>query len=70
MGVMRCNRGNCERILCDLYSRAYGYICAGCFEELVASRTMDIAAFMDSDPPFGVPGPTREYYEKIFVEGG
>jgi len=36
MSVLRCDRGNCENILCDRYSRLHGYICDKCFDELVS----------------------------------
>lgn len=35
MGVMRCNRIDCENILCDKHSDEFGYICNSCFEELI-----------------------------------
>jgi hypothetical protein len=66
MGVMGCFRRNCNHVLCDRYSREYGYICWECFEELVASR-LEVAAFMDS-ARLEAPEDSREYYEKIFPE--
>ncbi len=52
MGVMLCNRGDCENILCDRYSCEYGYICTKCFEELVREgvRT-NVGKFMASNVP-------------------
>lgn len=35
MGVMNCFRNGCDNIMCDRYSRKYGYICNECFDELV-----------------------------------
>jgi hypothetical protein len=66
MGVMRCGRGNCSHVLCDRYSRKYGYICWECFEELVASH-LEVADFMNSEKS-DAPEDSREYYEKIFPE--
>lgn len=37
MGVLACDRNECENIMCDRYSREYGYICNECFVELVNS---------------------------------
>lgn len=34
MSVLKCNRKGCENIMCDRYSRIYGYICDSCFDEL------------------------------------
>lgn len=48
MGVMMCNRGNCENILCDRYSSTYGCICNDCFEELLNSG-LSIEEFMETD---------------------
>jgi hypothetical protein len=48
MGVMPCNRKNCENILCDRYSQTYGYICNECYHELVESD-LQILEFMESD---------------------
>jgi hypothetical protein len=69
MGVMPCHRGNCTNILCDRYSSKFGYICNECFEELVASKTLDVAAFMKTDPDTELPSFHRDWYEDIFPEG-
>lgn len=45
MGVMRCNRKGCDRIMCDRYSSEHGYICNDCFEEL-GMRATNIYFFM------------------------
>lgn len=45
MGVMECDRRDCENIMCNLYSSEFGYICYECFEELKKSN-LDIATFM------------------------
>jgi len=57
MGVMRCDRYRCENIMCDRYSIDYGSICGECFDELEASKTMDIGHFMatpKAKQPLGV----------------
>lgn len=47
MGVLKCNRKDCDNIGCDRYSSEYGYICGECFEELVSTGpTTDIEEFM------------------------
>jgi len=49
MGVMPCQREGCESILCDRYSRNYGYICNQCFNELVSlGPDVSIYCFMQS----------------------
>lgn len=35
MGTMGCFRNGCRAVLCTLYSKKHGYICADCFDELV-----------------------------------
>jgi len=45
MGVMECNRKDCDNIMCNRYSQRFGYICDECFEELKCSH-MPIAMFM------------------------
>jgi len=40
MGIMKCNRLNCENIGCERYSSVYGYICEECFRELVESSSL------------------------------
>ncbi len=47
MGVMACNRRECENIMCDIYSPKFGYICAECYGELT-SEVQSIEEFMDS----------------------
>ncbi len=48
MSVLRCARGDCERIMCDRLSHTHGYICEDCFDELVVANPADIGSFMDS----------------------
>ena len=49
MGVMTCNRRDCENIMCERHSCEYGYICDECFDELVRTGpTTDISVFMNS----------------------
>ena len=49
MGVMACQRDNCEEIMFDRHSNKHGYICEGCFDELCAlGPEADIEKFMDS----------------------
>ena len=47
MGVMECNREGCGKIMCDLYSDNFGYICHECFREMKGSG-MKIGAFMNT----------------------
>jgi len=48
MSVMSCNRKGCENILCDRYSKKYGYICNDCFSELLDSTKLP-SEFMHTD---------------------
>jgi len=68
MGVMKCDRKGCERILCDRYSKEYGYICDECFEELVSLGAVDVSTFMQIPKGitfWNVPA-SREYFSSIF----
>lgn len=64
MGVLRCDRADCENIMCDRYSEKYGYICDDCFQELVASGIIDINYFMNISKK----NARKEELEKIFKE--
>ena len=49
MGVLACSNVWCENVMCDRYSRDYGYICWDCFDKLVdLGPGTDIEKFMDS----------------------
>ena len=49
MGVMACDRKDCENIMCDRYSHTYGYICDECFDELLSLRQIpEVGRFMKS----------------------
>ena len=51
MGVMTCNKENCENIMCDRRSHLHGYICYSCFEQLISTGpATDISEFMKSPP--------------------
>ncbi len=47
MGVMICGRKDCDNIMCNRYSKTYGYICDSCFTELICSN-LSIDKFMIS----------------------
>jgi len=49
MGVLPCARRNCDRIMCDRYSRKHGYICEDCYQELLLTGPQDIEEFMESE---------------------
>ncbi len=58
MGVMQCQRADCDNILCNRYSMVFGYICDECFEELVASGKeglLRVEIFMNSSPVSSLP---------------
>ena len=51
MGIMGCNRKNCENIMSDDYSEVTGYICYDCKRELEESKPEcvdDVLLFMKS----------------------
>lgn len=51
MGVMACDRRDCENIMCDEYSTDFGYICYECKTELEESNPKsysDVQNFMSS----------------------
>lgn len=66
MSVLECSRRGCENIMCDRYSREYGYICYDCFRELVRVNPSDIDAFMDTKPNFAEQENVLEKFDKIF----
>jgi len=68
MGVMSCDRRGCSNVMCDRYSDEHGYICPACYEELVGSNTIDIAAFMKTPQP-DVPPIPRIWYARVFPLG-
>ena len=48
MGVLACDRNNCDNIMCDRYSHKYGYICNECYSQLLESN-LSIEDFMNSN---------------------
>jgi len=69
MGVLACNRVDCDNIMCDRYNSEYGYICDECFEELVTLGIhADIKLFMRTSPNRSLPMESRDYFDKIFAE--
>ena len=69
MGVLECDRRNCDNIMCDRLSHKYGYLCWECFNELVAKKIpveliqlfMDTPKIQEDESPY-----TEEFYNKIF----
>lgn len=74
MGVLPCDRQDCENIMCDRYSYEFGYLCWECFEELVALGTqdwlnVDIVGFLASPKPHrsgSQLAASQAYFEEIF----
>lgn len=49
MGVLACDRRECENIMCDRFSAEYGYLCWECFEELLNQPAdINLRIFMDT----------------------
>lgn len=62
MGVLRCNKADCDNIMCNRYSDQHGYLCDRCFDELVKSGLdTNIEYFMECPPK---PDKSAESYEK------
>ena len=73
MGVMRCHRGDCENVMCERYSDAYGYICYDCMDELVGLGVLsgpEIRAFMESKVGHNNADATFAYYDAVFPKIG
>lgn len=64
MGVMACDRNECKSILCERYSRSFGYICNECFNELVKTR-MPIGKFMSSEKDNSFENKCADFYEIV-----
>ena len=68
MGVLACERKNCENIMCRRFSAAFGYICDDCLEQLIGlGSDVDVAGFMGSEPVLDV-GPATVYFHGIFAK--
>ena len=67
MGVMECVRLDCITILCTRYSYEYGYICDGCFADLVMSgEDTDIEGFLNSEAWEIDVSTSRIYFDQVF----
>lgn len=42
MGVMSCNRKNCENIMCDTYISDVGYVCDECQAEFKENLNVEV----------------------------
>jgi len=70
MGVMGCHRRGCESVMCERYSSKFGYICTGCFDELLALGIhADVAAFMDSERNQDAEEAVFAYFNALFSLG-
>ena len=69
MGVLTCDRYNCENVMCDRYSCRYGYICDECFGELVGSGIKtNIEDFMQSAKHTYDTESATEYFDAEFPD--
>lgn len=71
MGVITCDREDCDGILSRFHSYEYGDLCQDCYTELVGQGIIDVKSFMES--PVGDRGELKkqralEHYESIFDE--
>jgi hypothetical protein len=56
--------------MCDRYSSQYGYICGGCFTELVhLGAGIDVAAFMSSERNQDTEEADFAYFDALFQLG-
>lgn len=47
MGVLACDRKDCDNIMCDFYSDTFGYLCYDCLQELKSCNgSTTISQFM------------------------
>lgn len=73
MGVLKCDRKDCEHIMCERLSDEHGYLCSTCFEELIDLRipldSLEIKKFMQTPKKIKHTideSQLRLYYENIF----
>ena len=67
MGVMQCDRQNCENIMCNRLSDEYCYICDRCFDELVGQGpTVNISSFMETLLSASFDAESRARYDAAF----
>ena len=67
MGVLACNRVDCENIMCDYYSHEHGYLCWECLQELKEKGACDIEVFMGTVKEVTYPEEGwEEYVDTIF----
>lgn len=70
MGVMGCFRNGCPNVMCDRYSSLYGYICSGCFNELLHLGVgADIHEFMESERSQDTEEADFAYFNALFQLG-
>lgn len=67
MSVLLCSRVGCGNIMSDRYSDRYGYICRGCFNELVRLGVhTSVTEFMESMTPVVDEEASLAYFDKLF----
>ena len=68
MGVLSCNRNNCDKIMCDRHSSDHGYLCYECFDELCGlGINADVDTFMSSKKGHnGNSEDARTWFSEIF----
>lgn len=69
MGVLACDRGGCDKVMCDRMSAdGRWYLCSECFAELVSLGVdVDIDEFMSGPPNCGWDPPdSLAYWDKRF----
>lgn len=66
MSVKACSRKGCDNILCDRLSDHYGYICTGCFDELVGLGVhTNVQEFMDTRMKHS-PKAAYAFFDEVF----
>lgn len=67
MGVITCDRRDCDGIMCDYRSTQYGDLCWRCFDELCAANIPpdQIQVFMNT-PSMAAQISYKPIYEQIF----
>jgi len=68
MGVLTCQKIDCENIMCDRYSYEYGYICNECFDALIEEGpSVNISEWLATERKTKIPKvDLRIHFDKIF----
>jgi len=69
MMTRECSRPGCNNYMCSRRSETFGFLCSGCFDDLVRlGPSADIATFMQTQPASdsGYTAASEAYFREIF----